>query len=93
MKQAIKVYTVEGDEEIKGTIKRCWDDNQYTICPHTAVGVAYYYRHSKAIQGLVVKFLTQLFEWLTITATVKLFRGKGSNSSYSYWSGLLLPPR
>ncbi|RUS76184.1 hypothetical protein EGW08_016062 [Elysia chlorotica] len=51
MKSAIKVYTVEGDEEIKSAIKRCWDENEYNICPHTAIGVAYYYKHSKDIKG------------------------------------------
>ncbi|KAK3797702.1 hypothetical protein RRG08_054719 [Elysia crispata] len=52
MKKAIKVYTVKGDEEIKSAIKRCWDENEYNICPHTAIGVAYYYSHGKDIKGL-----------------------------------------
>lgn len=47
MKSAIKVYTVKGDEEIKATIKRCWDENHYNLCPHTAIGVAYVYNKDK----------------------------------------------
>ncbi|ESO90383.1 hypothetical protein LOTGIDRAFT_233860 [Lottia gigantea] len=31
------------EDAIKSTIKRCYDENKYTICPHTAVGVAYHY--------------------------------------------------
>ncbi|GFR74514.1 threonine synthase-like 2 [Elysia marginata] len=50
MKAAIKVYTVTGDEEIKTTLKRCWDENQYNLCPHSAVGVAYYYNQKKDIK-------------------------------------------
>ncbi|XP_005092382.1 threonine synthase-like 2 [Aplysia californica] len=44
MKSFVKVYTVSGDEEIKTTISRCWRENQYNICPHTAVGVSYFYQ-------------------------------------------------
>ncbi|BFY98457.1 hypothetical protein BsWGS_01497 [Bradybaena similaris] len=43
MKSVIKVYVVSGDEEIKKTIKRCWTENKYNICPHTAIGVSYWY--------------------------------------------------
>jgi len=43
MKSIISVYTVADDAEIQASIRRCWQENQYTICPHTAVGVAYFY--------------------------------------------------
>lgn len=43
MKSMMKVYTVSGDEEILKTISRCWQENHYNICPHTAVGLAYFY--------------------------------------------------
>ncbi|CAL1526598.1 unnamed protein product [Lymnaea stagnalis] len=54
MRSLIKVYVVSGDEEIKDTIRHCWNDNTYNICPHTAVGVSYVYtqkdgRTSKAV--------------------------------------------
>jgi|LakMenEpi03Aug12_release.lakeMendotaPanAssembly.Ray.scaffolds.fasta_scaffold851313_1 hypothetical protein len=28
----------------KETVSRCYEENRYIICPHTAVGVAYIYR-------------------------------------------------
>jgi len=43
MKKFVKIYTVSGDDEIKSTVKRCWEENSYNICPHTAIGVAYFY--------------------------------------------------
>ena len=26
-------------------MKRCWDENSYAICPHTATGVSFHYAH------------------------------------------------
>ncbi|KAI8777436.1 threonine synthase 2 [Biomphalaria glabrata] len=43
MNSLIKVYVVSNDEEVKDTIRRCWNDNDYFICPHTAIGVSYIY--------------------------------------------------
>nr|XP_060639149.1 threonine synthase-like 2 [Anolis sagrei ordinatus] len=34
------------DEEILHTMTRCWEDNHYLLCPHTATGVCYHYKHS-----------------------------------------------
>lgn len=34
---------VLNDEGIKQTLKQCWTENQYLLCPHTAVAAAYYY--------------------------------------------------
>ncbi|XP_014673407.1 PREDICTED: threonine synthase-like 2 [Priapulus caudatus] len=34
---------VANDELIKQTMRKCWNENQYLICPHTATAVAYYY--------------------------------------------------
>lgn len=31
------------------TMKRCWDEEKYVICPHTATAVAYHYSSSPAI--------------------------------------------
>ncbi|XP_051545534.1 threonine synthase-like 2 [Myxocyprinus asiaticus] len=31
------------DEGILDTMRRCWQDNRYLLCPHTAVGVWYHY--------------------------------------------------
>uniref|UniRef100_A0A8D0DU05 Threonine synthase-like 2 n=1 Tax=Salvator merianae TaxID=96440 RepID=A0A8D0DU05_SALMN len=33
------------DEEIVQTIRRCWEENQYLLCPHTAVAVCYHYKN------------------------------------------------
>lgn len=32
------------EEEIIQTMRHCWEDNHYLLCPHTAVGVCYHYR-------------------------------------------------
>ncbi|XP_053474422.1 threonine synthase-like 2 [Ictalurus furcatus] len=34
------------DEGIMEAIKRCWEENQYLVCPHTAVGVWHHYHCS-----------------------------------------------
>ncbi|XP_063156451.1 threonine synthase-like 2 isoform X1 [Candoia aspera] len=34
------------DEEIIQTMKHCWEDNHYLLCPHTAVAVSYHYKHA-----------------------------------------------
>ncbi|XP_068191527.1 threonine synthase-like 2 [Antennarius striatus] len=31
------------DEDILDTMKKCWDENHYLLCPHTAVGVWHHY--------------------------------------------------
>ncbi|KAJ8026081.1 Threonine synthase-like 2 [Holothuria leucospilota] len=31
------------DDAVKTTMQRCWKENGYLLCPHTAVGVACYY--------------------------------------------------
>ena len=31
------------DEEMIETLARCYKENEYILCPHTAVGVAYHY--------------------------------------------------
>ena len=33
------------DEGIKSTMKKCWDENGYLLCPHTAIAVKYHYDH------------------------------------------------
>lgn len=38
----IKTFVI-GDEGIKRILKRCWDENQYMLCPHTAVAAGYHY--------------------------------------------------
>ncbi|XP_062814142.1 threonine synthase-like 2 isoform X2 [Anolis carolinensis] len=34
------------DEEILRTMRHCWEDNDYLLCPHTATAVCYYYKNS-----------------------------------------------
>ncbi|XP_033125544.1 threonine synthase-like 2 [Anneissia japonica] len=38
---------VTDDETTLKTMVRCWQENNYLLCPHTAVAVAYYYRKSE----------------------------------------------
>merc|ERR1719209_2423756 len=33
------------NEEMIETVSRCYKENEYILCPHTAVGVAYHYAH------------------------------------------------
>ena len=44
MKADVGSYVVD-DEGIKSTMKRCWDENGYLLCPHTSVGAKYDYNH------------------------------------------------
>ena len=39
------------DEEMVSTMKRVFEENDktYCICPHTAVGVAYFYKNSSVL--------------------------------------------
>lgn len=32
------------DEAITQTMGRCWEENQYLLCPHSAVAVSYHYQ-------------------------------------------------
>lgn len=40
-----------GDDGIVETMRRCWEENQYLLCPHTAVAVWYHY-HGPPCLGL-----------------------------------------
>ena len=42
MQSEIQTFVI-GDEGIKCTLKRCWEENKYLLCPHTAVAAAYHY--------------------------------------------------
>ncbi|NXI80151.1 THNS2 protein, partial [Rhipidura dahli] len=33
------------DEDIVGAMRRCWEENQYLLCPHSAVAAHYHYSH------------------------------------------------
>ena len=35
------------NEEMIETLSRCYKENEYILCPHTAVGVAYHYAQDK----------------------------------------------
>ncbi|KAM5193484.1 threonine synthase-like 2 [Mantella aurantiaca] len=39
------------DEEILRTIRRCWEENRYQLCPHSAVGVSYHYQQTDSNQN------------------------------------------
>ncbi|CAG0879070.1 unnamed protein product [Darwinula stevensoni] len=54
MKKVIPESYSANDEEILKTMKRCWDENSYAICPHTATGVSFHYAHSPTIQRVVL---------------------------------------
>ncbi|KAH9499202.1 Threonine synthase-like 2 [Bulinus truncatus] len=51
MNSQLKVSVVPGDEDVKDTIRRCWNENNYFICPHTAIGVSYFYAESDVRLG------------------------------------------
>ncbi|KAJ3604945.1 hypothetical protein NHX12_026996 [Muraenolepis orangiensis] len=42
LSQAMSAVTVT-DEGIMETMRRCWEDNRYLLCPHTAVAVWHHY--------------------------------------------------
>ncbi|XP_077978519.1 threonine synthase-like 2 [Glandiceps talaboti] len=42
MNTVVSSYRLD-DEGILQTMKKCWHDNQYLLCPHTAIAVSYYY--------------------------------------------------
>ena len=39
MCEVISSVSVSCDQTLK-TMKECWDENQYLLCPHTAVGAS-----------------------------------------------------
>ena len=42
------------NEEMIETLARCFKENEYILCPHTAVGVAYHYSQAKCEYPQVV---------------------------------------
>ncbi|XP_018421607.1 PREDICTED: threonine synthase-like 2 [Nanorana parkeri] len=38
------------DDDILRTIGRCWEENRYQLCPHSAVGVTYHYQQTDSNQ-------------------------------------------
>lgn len=44
IKEIIVDTFVASDTDIKITMKKVWEENNYQVCPHTAIGVAYYYK-------------------------------------------------
>ncbi|XP_040014290.1 threonine synthase-like 2 isoform X1 [Xiphias gladius] len=50
LSQVLSTGTVT-DEGILETMRRCWDENQYVLCPHTAVAVWHHY-HCPPSPGL-----------------------------------------
>lgn len=36
-----------GDEAITQTMARCWEENRYLLCPHSAVAVSYHYQQRR----------------------------------------------
>ncbi|XP_070781192.1 threonine synthase-like 2 [Enoplosus armatus] len=55
LSQVLSTGTVS-DEGILDTMRRCWEENQYVLCPHTAVGVWHHYHcpHSPKINRCYV---------------------------------------
>ncbi|XP_048208481.1 threonine synthase-like 2 [Perognathus longimembris pacificus] len=43
--QAVTSESVS-DEAITRTMARCWEENQYLLCPHSAVAVSYHYQQT-----------------------------------------------
>lgn len=42
IRETVSSYSVD-DDTVKETIRRCWKEESYALCPHTAIAVAYYY--------------------------------------------------
>ncbi|XP_025096225.1 threonine synthase-like 2 isoform X1 [Pomacea canaliculata] len=40
------------DEDIKRTLRQCWEENHYLLCPHSATAVAYYYKKQASVHNL-----------------------------------------
>ncbi|XP_072493006.1 threonine synthase-like 2 isoform X2 [Notamacropus eugenii] len=38
------------DEDIIQTMQRCWEENHYLLCPHSAIAVCYHYKRSACEQ-------------------------------------------
>ncbi|KAF0304629.1 Threonine synthase-like 2 [Amphibalanus amphitrite] len=45
MQKVIVDAQVVPDDAISSTLTRCWEENQYTLCPHTATAAHYHYCH------------------------------------------------
>ncbi|OQV15790.1 Threonine synthase-like 2 [Hypsibius exemplaris] len=39
------------DAEIRAAMKRCWDEEQYRVCPHTATAIHYHYKQTAVAGG------------------------------------------
>lgn len=39
------------DEAITQTMGRCWEENQYLLCPHSATAVNYHYQQTDSGQS------------------------------------------
>lgn len=39
------------DEAITQTMGRCWEENQYLLCPHSATAVNYHYKQTDGGQS------------------------------------------
>jgi len=46
MQSVLKCHTKVHDDEIITTMQRCFKENDYLICPHTATAVAYHYKYN-----------------------------------------------
>jgi len=46
--------SVVQNQEMLDTVGRCYKENNYTLCPHTAVGVAYQYNNNKDVKQVVL---------------------------------------
>ena len=49
MSEAIVDTFVATDTMVKDTMKKVWDDNNYLVCPHTAIAVAYHYHKIRSL--------------------------------------------
>ncbi|XP_064611147.1 threonine synthase-like 2 [Liolophura sinensis] len=43
LKSVIGTHTAD-DDRIKVVMRQCWEEQAYLVCPHTAVGLSYYYQ-------------------------------------------------
>ena len=61
------------DEGIKSAMERCWNENSYLLCPHTATAAKYHYDHKYAniitlrkrriTSHEIIRYVKYLFSW------------------------------
>lgn len=70
LRQVIEESVSVPDDEIIRTIKRCYDQYGYVVCPHTATALSYFYQFTEGYFELFQKNEKNLDEISKIDAPV-----------------------